>query len=52
MEMGDTVQAVFTAQHARPKEYGHGTAPGWFFVRNAVQQWQVIVDQNAAQFRD
>lgn len=52
MELGDTVSGVFTADHARPKEYGHGSAPGWFYVRNAVQQWEVIVGQNAAQFKE
>lgn len=53
LELGDSVEAVFTAPHARPVEYGvSGRFAGRFFVRNAVQQWQVIVDQNAAQFRD
>lgn len=50
MDLGDRIEAVFTAEHARPKEYGHGSQPGWFFVRGAVQQWPVIVAQNAAQF--
>jgi hypothetical protein len=49
MELGDTVQAVFTAPHARPMEYGvSGKFPGRFFVRNAVQNWQAIVHANAA----
>ena len=52
MDLGDTVQAVFTAPHARFMEYGTGNIAGRFFVRNAVQQWQTIVDANAAQFRD
>ena len=52
MDLGDTFEMVFTADHARPKEYGHGSAQGWFFVRNAVQQWPTIVAQNAAQFKD
>lgn len=60
MEIGDAVRAVFTAPHARRMEYGFsGTdslgrtynQAGRFFVRNAVQQWQTVVAQNAAQFR-
>ncbi|MEM1371471.1 MAG: hypothetical protein AAGG72_04480 [Pseudomonadota bacterium] len=53
LKMGDTVTHVFTAEHARPMEYGvTGKFGGRFFVRNAVQQWQLIVDQNARQFGD
>lgn len=53
MDLGDTFQAVFTAEHARPQEYGvTGKFSGRFFVRNAVQQWPTIVKQNALQFRD
>jgi len=52
MEIGDAVKAVFTAPHARPMEYGTSRFAGRFFVRNAVQQWQAIVDANAAQFKD
>lgn len=52
MDMGDTVKAVFTAPYARHVEYGTGRMAGRFYVRNAVQQWQTIVDQNAALFRD
>lgn len=53
MELGDTLQAVFTAKHARPMEYGvTGKFGGRFFVRGAVQQWQNIVDANAALFED
>lgn len=52
MDLGDVVQAVFTAPYARHVEYGTGRMAGRFYVRNAVQQWQTIVDQNAAQFKD
>lgn len=52
MDAGDVFEAVFTAPHARHVEYGTSRFPGRFFVRNAVQQWQTVVDQNAAQFRD
>lgn len=51
MELGDTIEAVFTAEHGRWLEYGvSGRFGGRFFVRNAVQQWDAIVQQNAAQF--
>ena len=51
-EMGDTVQVAFTAEHARPIEYGANGSPGRFMVREAVSQWQTIVDANAALFKD
>lgn len=50
--LGDSLVAVFTAEHARPIEYGvTGRFGGRFYVRNAVQQWSTIVEMNAAQFR-
>lgn len=53
MDAGDVLEAVFTADHARPIEYGvSGKFGGRFFVRNAIQQWPTIVEQNAAQFKD
>lgn len=53
MELGDTFQAVFTAPHARPIEYGvTGKFPGRFYVREAVQQWQNTVAKNAAKLKD
>ena len=57
MELGDTVEGVFTADHARPMEYGFTTrsgtrVPGRFYLRNGVQMWQTIVDQNARLFGD
>lgn len=52
MEIGDIVQVAFTAPYARFIEYGKGSVPGRFMVRNAVQQWQTVVDQNAALFQD
>jgi len=53
VEIGDIYEAGFTADHARHMEYGFthtsGTiVPGRFFVRNALQNWQSIVDANAA----
>lgn len=52
MKIGQNVLVAFTAPYARHVEYGTGSTGGRFFVRNAVQQWQTIVAQNAAQFRD
>lgn len=56
MGIGDIAEHVFTAEHARPHEYGFsGTrkdgsvyfVPGRFPVRNAVQQWGTVVRANA-----
>lgn len=52
MKTGDVSVLAFTAAHARPMEYGTSRFGGRFFVRNAVQQWQRIVEMNAAQFKD
>lgn len=48
IEMGDVVAGYFTAEYAPAVEYGHGNVGGRYFVRNAVMQWQAIVDANAA----
>lgn len=42
-----TVRLYFTANYAPHVEYGTGKMPGRFFVRNAVIQWQTIMDNNA-----
>lgn len=56
MDLGDSIQLAFTAEYALRIEYGYrGTDKlgrsfnqnGRFFVRNAVMQWQRIVDENA-----
>lgn len=52
MELGDTVEAVFTAEYARAIEYGTSKFPGRFFVRSAVQGWQGNVNAAAARFKD
>ncbi|MBR9841436.1 MAG: hypothetical protein GYB50_26820 [Rhodobacteraceae bacterium] len=65
LELGGSAEVVFTAEHARYMEYGFRfgaddtdddtgdvDVPGRFFVRNAVQQWPVIVEQNAKLFED
>lgn len=56
-EVGDTIEAAFTADHARPTEFGYtarnGTlVPGRFFVREAIQQWSATVAASAAKFKD
>ena len=52
MNAGDVAELVFTAEHARPVEYGTERMGGRFYVRNAVQNWQRIVDANAALYGD
>ncbi|BBU58510.1 hypothetical protein [Mameliella alba] len=64
-ETGDTIIVGFTAPYAPMIEYGwsfgaddtnEGTGdvdvPGRFMVRQAVQNWQAIVDANAGRFKD
>ena len=46
-ELGDVIEAGWTASYARPREYGARGQPPDFFMRNAAQQWQDIVDRNA-----
>lgn len=65
MTLDAAAEVVFTAAHARPMEYGFrigdddtddGTGdvdvPGRFFVRNAVQQWDTIVLENARHIKE
>jgi hypothetical protein len=48
MRAGDISELIFTAPHARYHEYGvTGKFGGRFYVRNAVQQWDRIVEANA-----
>jgi hypothetical protein len=60
-EAGDYVEIGFTAKHARRREYGFSgqdslgrtyDEPGRFMVRNAAQQWNTIVQGNAAKLKD
>jgi hypothetical protein len=45
----DTISVVYTANYARPREYGaRGQAPD-AFVRTAAQQWQRIVSEVAVE---
>ena len=52
MELGDVVEAVFTAQNPRPIGYGTSKFAGRFYVREAVQRWQATVAKNADRLRD
>ena len=57
LDLGDTMEVVFTAEHARPMEYGFTTrsgtqVPGRFFVREALQNWPETVAAVAAQLSD
>ena len=51
-DTGSTIIVGFTAPHAPLIEYGANGVPGRFMVRQAVQNWQAIVDANAARFKD
>ncbi|KGM50661.1 hypothetical protein [Pseudooceanicola atlanticus] len=60
MQVGDVIEAVYTAPHARRIEYGFSgedklgrtfNHPGRFFVLRAVQQWPTIFDMNVAPFK-
>lgn len=48
-ELGDSIQAGWTASYALDVEYGNAFMEGRFFVRANAQKWQQIVDENAAQ---
>lgn len=52
MKMGDTIEYVFTAPYARAVEYGTGKMAGRLFVRTAIKDWDIIVQAEAARFRD
>lgn len=49
-DLGDSIFAGWTANYARHVEYGARGRAGRFFMRGAAQQWQQIVDRNAAAF--
>lgn len=51
-ELGDVIFGGWTAEYAVHVEFGaRGRAPR-FFMRGAAQQWQSIVNANAAKLRD
>lgn len=47
-DLGDSIFAGWTANYARHVEYGAQGRAGRFYMRGAAQQWQQIVDRNAA----
>lgn len=44
-KLGEPIEAVYTANYARPQEYGARGRPGRRFVGLAAQQWPRIVDE-------
>jgi len=50
--LGDTIQAGWTANYARHQEYGSNGRQGRFFMRSAAQNWQAIVARNAEKLRN
>lgn len=52
MELGDSVFGGWTAEYARYVEYGTSKMAGSFYALNAAQQWQAIVNTNAAKARN
>lgn len=49
-ELGEPITIGFTAEYARPVEYGTGNMAGRFFVRGAVQEWESTVARSARKF--
>lgn len=49
-ELGDVIEAGWTANYARAVEYGARGRPPRFFMRGAAQRWETIVQANAARF--
>lgn len=50
-EINDTIEAVYTARYARPREYGARGYPGDRFVALAAQRWPQVVDANVAKLK-
>ncbi|SMP36841.1 hypothetical protein SAMN06265373_1212 [Shimia sagamensis] len=51
MKVGDVMFGGWTAEYARPVEYGAAGRAGRFYARGAAQQWQSIVATNAARLK-
>ncbi|MEC8776884.1 MAG: hypothetical protein VXX79_18795 [Pseudomonadota bacterium] len=51
-ELGDSIYFTFTANYARPREYGVGGKPGDHFVAAHVANWQQYVDEQIVRVRD
>lgn len=50
--IGQTVYGMFTANYARPREYGSRGKPGDGFVMTNAAQWQDYVDEAALVVRN
>lgn len=48
-DITDTITVAYTANYARPREYGSRGQPGDRFVALAAQQWQRIVSEVATE---
>lgn len=51
MDLGDVLEAGWTADYALHVEHGARGRPGRYFMRNAALNWQAIVNRNAARVR-
>ena len=51
-DIGEPIQAAFTAEYASHVEYGHGGMAGRFFVRQAINQWPAFVAAAARRYKD
>ena len=51
-DVGEPIQAAFTAEYASHVEYGHGGMAGRFFVRQAINQWPAFVAAAARRYKD
>lgn len=50
MQLGDPIEAVFTAEYGPHVEYGTENMQGRFFVRQAVAQWPAFIAAAAAKY--
>ena len=50
-ELGDVIEAGWTADYAKHVEYGTQGRSGRFFMRGAAQKWPSIVAANEARLR-
>lgn len=51
MTAGDVATFAWTAPYARRMHYGDDTRQGWFWVTEATNDWQSIVNANVAKAR-
>lgn len=51
-EVGQPIEAAFTAEYARHVEYGTASMGGRFFVRQAIARWPAFVAAAARRYKD